>query len=63
MMDYLIWIDLTYACGGIVANGDGIITESAPIWKGWIGKKFRAFITYEINRKKFNRYKLATKKG
>ena len=40
-MDYLFQIDTGYACGGIVCNATGIVTDAPPIFRWMIGKHFR----------------------
>jgi len=45
------YVKLTYACGGIRTK-DGIIVETPPIWKGWIGENIGDFYNYYQNKGK-----------
>jgi len=41
-MKYLIWLNLTYACGAIVCNENGVVIESCPIfYRQMVGRQFR----------------------
>ncbi len=43
-MNYLIWINTSYACGSIVCNEQGIVIQSCPIYyKRCINRHFRQF--------------------
>jgi len=39
------WVNLKYATGGIRTD-KGIIVETPPIWKGWIGENIGIFYNY-----------------
>ncbi len=41
MKTYLV--DTRFACGGVTVDGDKI-TETAPIFKSWLGQSFQKFL-------------------
>jgi len=48
-----IWINLTFACGGIkVRKSDKVIIDCAPIFKSWIGAEFTLFLIHYQKRNK-----------
>jgi hypothetical protein len=60
-MKYLIWLNVKYACGGIVCNDNGTVVESCPIYRRFIGRHFRQ-IEKELKIKKLLiEWKLARK--
>lgn len=54
-METLYWINLSYACFGVVVK-DNIIVKSAPIGSWAIGKSIRFFLNWVL--KKNGEYKL-----
>ena len=53
----LYWINLRYACAGVITNERGVIMKSAPIFKGFQGKSVYSLINYYKNRKALIEYK------
>lgn len=44
-MPKLIQINLQFSCAGLIVE-EGIILNSAPIFKGWRGRRLNEFIQY-----------------
>lgn len=52
-MTYLIQCRLAYRqiCAGVICDNKGIIFETAPVFKGWIGKHFRTMESWYIKNR------------
>lgn len=51
-MDKLVYINLTFACGGVIIK-DNFIVDSAPIFKGWRGRRLSELIHYYKYKKQY----------
>lgn len=43
----LLWLDVGYACGGIVCDDNGIIVDTAPIFSWWKGKHVKEILKWK----------------
>jgi len=43
---YTFWFNTTYACGAVICNANGIITDACPIYRKWRGRHFRWLISH-----------------
>lgn len=50
---YLYWINLTFACAGVLTNQGGIIKDSAPIFRKWIGQDIQKLLLYYKRKGRF----------
>ena len=44
--DIWFWLNTTYACGAIITNEGGIIINSCPIYRVYVGQKIQKIIKY-----------------
>jgi len=57
-MTKLIQVTLSYCCCCIVVNNEGIIKDTPPILRGWIGALYSKFYLYYEKRGKLKEVKI-----
>lgn len=47
----LLWLDVGYACGGVICNDKGIVVRTAPIFNWMKGKQASQVLSWKRIKK------------